>query len=138
MTIWHSFQRLSSWLVGLRCAQAITKVPAKDYTVQRVKAVPGLRRMACQCAWAAARTKNTYLSSQFRRLAARRGAKRAIMAVAHSLIVIVYHLQKNRANYHDLGGNYFDRIHADGLKRYLVKRLQQLGHKVTLEPMEAT
>ena len=98
---------------------------------------PWLRRMACQCAWAAARTKNTYLSSQFRRLAARRGAKRAIMAVAHSLIIIGYHLQKNQTNYQDLGGNYFDRIHADGLKRYLVRRLQQLGHKVTLEAIEA-
>ena len=98
---------------------------------------PWLCRMACQCAWAAARTKNTYLSSQFRRLAARRGKKRAIIAVAHTLIVIGYHLQKNQSNYKDLGGNYFDRIHSDGLKRYLVKRLQQLGHKVTLEPMEA-
>jgi len=96
-----------------------------------------LCRMACQCAWAAARTKNTYLSSQFRRLAARRGKKRAIIAVAHTLIVIGYHLQKNQSNYEDLGGDYFDRIHSDGLKRYLVKRLQQLGHKVTLEPMEA-
>ena len=63
--------------------------------------------------------------------------KRAIIAVAHTLIVIGYHLQKNQSNYEDLGGNYFDRIHSDGLKRYLVKRLQQLGHKVTLEPMEA-
>jgi transposase len=98
---------------------------------------PWLCRMACQCAWAAARTKNTYLSSQFRRLAARRGKKRAIIAVAHTLIVIAYHLQKNQSNYDDLGGNYFDRIHSDGLKRYLVKRLEQLGHKVTLEPMEA-
>jgi transposase len=98
---------------------------------------PWLCRMACQCAWAAARTKNTYLSSQFRRLAARRGKKRAIIAVAHTIIVIGYHLQKNQRNYEDLGGNYFDRIHSDGLKRYLVKRLQQLGNKVTLEPMEA-
>ena len=98
---------------------------------------PWLCRMACQCAWAAARTKNTYLSSQFRRLAARRGKKRAIIAVAHTLIVIGYHLQKNQSNYEDLGGNYFDRIHSDGLKRYLVKRLEQLGHKVTLEPIEA-
>src|SRR4249920_1756336 len=63
---------------------------------------PWLRRMACQCAWAAARTKNTYLSSQFRRLAARRGKKRAIIAVAHTLIVIAYHLQKNKNNYDDL------------------------------------
>ena len=70
-------------------------------------------------------------------LAARRGKKRAIIAVAHTIIVISYHLQKNQSNYEDLGGNYFDRIHSDGLKRYLVKRLQQLGHKVTLEPMEA-
>jgi hypothetical protein len=77
------------------------------------------------------------LSSQFRRLAARRGKKRAIIAVAHTLIVIAYHLQKNQSNYDDLGGSYFDRIHSDGLKRYLVKRLQQLGLKVTLEPMEA-
>ena len=56
--------------------------------------------------------------------------------MAHTLIVIGYHLQKNQSNYDDLGGNYFDRIHSDGLKRYLVKRLQQLGHKVTLEPIE--
>jgi hypothetical protein len=53
------------------------------------------------------------------------------------LIVIGYPLQKNQSNYDDLGGNYFDRIHSDGLKRYLVKRLQQLGRKVTLVPMEA-
>ena len=98
---------------------------------------PWLCRMACQCAWAAARTKNTYLSSQFRRLAARRGKKRAIIAAAHTLIVIGYHLHKDQSNYDDLGGNYFDRIHSDDLKRYLVKRLEQLGHKVTLEPIEA-
>ncbi len=98
---------------------------------------PWLGRMVCQCARAAARTKNTYLSSQFRRLAARRGKKRATIAVAHTLIVIAYHLQKNQSNYDDLGGNYFDRIHSDSLKRYLVKRLEQLGHKVTLEPIEA-
>jgi len=65
---------------------------------------PWLRRMDCQCVWAAARTKNTYLSSQFRRLAARRGKKRAI-PVAHPLIVIGYRLQKNQSNYDDLGGN---------------------------------
>jgi hypothetical protein len=56
--------------------------------------------------------------------------------VAHTLIVIAYHLQKNKTNYADLGGTYFNRIHSEGLK-YLVKRLQQLGHKVTLELMEA-
>jgi transposase len=100
------------------------------------KGSPWLRRMACQCAWAAARTKNTYLSAQFRRLASKRGSKRAIIAVAHSLLIIGYYLQQKQSSYNDLGGDYFDRIHADGLKRYLVRRLEQLGHKVTLVAAE--
>jgi transposase len=98
------------------------------------KGSPWLRRMACQSAWAAARTKNTYLSAQFKKLAARRGRKCAIIAVAHSILVIGYHLQRKRCAYSDLGGNYFDRLHAEGLKRYLVKRLESLGHSVTLQP----
>ena len=98
------------------------------------KGSPWLRRMACQSAWAAARTKNTYLSAQFKKLAARRGRKCAISAVAHSILVIGYHLQQKRCAYSDLGGNYFDRLHAEGLKRYLVKRLESLGHSVTLQP----
>jgi transposase len=86
------------------------------------KGGPWLRRMACQCARAAARTKNTYLSAQFRRLAARRGSKRAIIAAAHTLVIIGYYLQKSQRNYEDLGGDYFDRIDSDGLKRYFIRR----------------
>jgi hypothetical protein len=86
--------------------------------------------MACQSAWAAARTKNTCLSAQFKRLSARRGRKCAIIAVAHSILVIGYHLQRKRCAYADLCGHYFDRLHAEGLKRYLVKRLESLGHSV--------
>jgi transposase len=66
------------------------------------KGSPWLGRMACQCAWAAARTKNTYLSLQFRRLAAKRGKKRAIIAVAHSILIIAYCMQKNQCEYRDL------------------------------------
>ena len=101
------------------------------------KGSPWLRRMACQSAWAAARTKNTYLSAQFKRLAARRGRKCAIIAVAHSILVIGYHLHQKRCSYADLGSNYFDRLYADGLKRYLVKRLESLGHSVILQPRSA-
>jgi transposase len=97
------------------------------------KGSPWLGRMACQCAWAAARTKNTYLAMQFRRLAAKRGKKRAIIGVAHSILVIAYHLQKKQCDYRDLGSDYFDRLNADGLKRYLIRRLEALGHKVTIE-----
>ena len=101
------------------------------------KGSPWLRRMACQSAWAAVRTKNCYLSAQFKRLTARRGNKRAIIAVAHSLLVIGYYLQTNCCVYQDLGGNYFDRLHAEGLKRHLVKRLEGLGLSVTLQPQTA-
>jgi transposase len=100
------------------------------------KGNPWLRRILGQSAWAAARTKNTYISAQFRRLAAKRGRKRAIVAVGHSLLVIGYHLLRKQCSYQDLGADYFDRINAEGLKRYLVKRLEGLGQKVTLEPRE--
>jgi hypothetical protein len=92
--------------------------------------------MACQCAWAAARIKNTYLSS-VQTLSREARQEESCHRRGTYLIVIGYPLQKNQSNYEDLGGNYFDRIHSDGLKRFLVKPLQQLGHKVTLEPMEA-
>jgi transposase len=93
-----------------------------------------LRRALCEAAWGASHTKNTYLVAQFRRLAARRGVKRATMAVAHTILVIAYHMLKTGCQCHELGGDYFDRLRSDGLKRYYVKRLQQLGLNVTLEP----
>ncbi len=68
-----------------------------------------LRTALTQAAQAAARTKNTYLAAQYHRLAARRGKKKAIMAVAHSILVIAYHLIQRHEDYHDLGGDYFDK-----------------------------
>jgi transposase len=89
-----------------------------------------LRRALCEAAWAASRTRNTYLSAQYRRIAAKRGQKRASLAVAHSILVIAYHLLKNKVPYQELGGDYFDRIRTTGLKRYYLKRLEQLGVSV--------
>ncbi len=80
------------------------------------------------------RTKNCYLSTQFERLATRRGSKRALIAVAHSLLVIGYHLQSKGCVYKELGGGYFDHLHEERLKRHLVKRLESLGLSVTLQP----
>lgn len=96
-----------------------------------------LRRTLCQAAWAVSRKKNCYLSSQFKRIAARRGPKRALMAVAHTMLVIGYHMLKTGQGYHELGGNYLEQINKDQLQRYFVKRLQKLGLKVMLEPAEA-
>ena len=76
------------------------------------------------------------MAVQFRRLAAKRGRKRAIVAIGHSLLVTGYYLLRKQCFYQDLGADYFDRINAEGLKRYLVKRLESLGQKVTLEPRE--
>ena len=101
------------------------------------KGSPWLRRIVCQSACAAARTKNTYLSAQFRHLASKRGKHRAIMAVAHTILLIGYYLQMNCCDYRELGGDYFDRLHSDGLKRYLIRRLESLGHKVALLPQDA-
>lgn len=96
-----------------------------------------LRRSLSQAAWAAARTKDCYLSAQFKRLAARRGKKRALMAVAHSMLIIGYHVLKTGQGYRELGGNYLEQINKEQLQRYFVKRLQRLGLQVTLQPVAA-
>ena len=92
-----------------------------------------LRRNLCQAAWAASHTKNTYLSAQFRRLAARKGKKRAIVAVGHTILVIVYHMLKNQPPYRDLGSDYFDRRNSEQLKRSLIRRLEGLGFQVSVK-----
>jgi transposase len=91
-----------------------------------------LRRALSEAAWAASRVKGGYLQAQYRRLAGRRGKKRALLAVGHSLLVIIYHVLKKGVRYRDLGPNYFDRLEPARLRRYLVKRLQALGYAVTL------
>jgi transposase len=93
-----------------------------------------LRRALTEAAWAASHTKHTYLNAQFRRLAAKRGKKRALVAVGHSLLGIIYHMLKNNMEYHELGPDYFERLEPERMRRYLVKRLQNLGYDVTLAP----
>jgi transposase len=94
-----------------------------------------LRRCLSQAAWAVSMTKNNYLSALYRRLAARRGSKRATIAVAHNLLAIAYYILRDGTCYQDLGPNHFDRLDPEGLRRGLTKRLQGLGFKVTLEPL---
>jgi transposase len=91
-----------------------------------------LRRALSEAAWAASRTKGSYLRAQYHRLAGRRGKKRAIVAVGHTLLVIIYHLLKYDVEYEDLGADYFDTREPARLRRYLVKRLEALGFQVTL------
>ena len=91
-----------------------------------------LRTALAQAAWAASHSKKTYLSAQYRRLAGRRGKKRAIIALGHTMLVIMYHMLREGVDYRELGDDYLDKLQPQRLTRYLVKRLESLGHKVTL------
>jgi transposase len=96
-----------------------------------------LGEMLTECAWAAARSRDTYLSAQFWRLARRIGKKKAAMAVGHSILVIAWHLLTNDCDYQDLGGDYFVRRDTDRQRQRAVAQLQALGYRVALEPLAA-
>jgi hypothetical protein len=84
-----------------------------------------------ESAWAAARSRGTYLSAQYRRISRRRGSKRAALAIAHRLLVIAYHVLRDEVAFADLGADYFDRLNAMKAKRYHLKRLTELGCDVS-------
>ena len=92
-----------------------------------------LRAALNQAAHAVAHTKNTYLSAQYHRLAARRGKKKAVVAVMHSILVIAYHLIQRHEPYQDLGGDYFDKQKPEATAKRLVKHLERLGYQVSLQ-----
>jgi transposase len=99
------------------------------------KTKPGnkaLRAALSQAAWAAGRTKGTYLSTRFKRLAARRGKKRAIVAVGHSIIVSTYYILSKREPYRDLGAEYFDQYKKERTIKRLINRLNNLGVEVDI------
>ena len=84
-----------------------------------------------QAAHAAAHTRNTYLSAQYHRLAGRRGKKRAIVAVAHSILVSAYHMIQRKEPYREAGGDYFEKQRPEATAKRLLKRLQQLGYDIS-------
>ncbi len=93
-----------------------------------------LRAALIEAAWATRRTK-TYLAAQYHRLARRRGKKKATVAVAHSLLVIAYHILKEGTTYRDLGPDYFDRLGKGRLQQRLIAQLEALGLRVSVEPV---
>jgi transposase len=90
-----------------------------------------------ECAWAAARSREGYLSAQYWRLARRIGKKKAAVAVGHSILVIAWHLLANDCDYQDLGGDYFTRRDTQRQRQRAVAQLQALGYRVVLEPVAA-
>jgi transposase len=98
------------------------------------KGNPWLRSALVEAAWTASRSKNTYLSAQFKRISVRRGAKRAALAVAHTILVTMYHMLARGTSYSELGGVYFDQRNVKRVVRRSVTRLENLGFKVSLTP----
>lgn len=108
----------------------------KRLSGKTTKGNQALRTVLTQAAWAASHTKDTYLSAQYHRLVGRRGRKKALVAVAHTILIIVYHLIQKQETYHDLGANYFDRRNSEATAARLLRRLEQLGYNInTLQPL---
>jgi len=95
------------------------------------------RRYAIEMALAASRSKGSYLNALYHRLVRRKGHKKAIVAVAHAILVIIYHVLKHKVPYRELGADYFDKLNVTYIKHHHVRRLESLGFKVTLEPLQA-
>ncbi|MGH7765124.1 MAG: transposase [Candidatus Dormibacteraceae bacterium] len=96
-----------------------------------------LRSTMVEAAWSAAQVKRSYFSAQYHRLAPRRGQKRAAVAVAHSMLIVIYHLIKDGTIYQDLGPAHFDELDRRRVVRRAVHRLESLGYQVSLQEVGA-
>ncbi len=126
---------LASW-AGMAPGTNITG--GKRQSGRTTKGDVWLRDILTQCAWAAARSRDTYLSAQFWRLARRIGKKKAAVAVGHSILVICWHLLTEDCDYDDLGGDYFTRrANPDRQRDRAIEQLQDLGYLVTIKKTAA-
>ena len=108
----------------------------KRYSGRTRKGSPWLRTALVEAAHAASHSKHSYLSAHYHRLAVRRGVKKAAVALGHTLLVLIYHVLTEDTDYEELGGNYFDERDRQALEKQLVRRLENLGYHVSLEPAD--
>lgn len=126
-----SADHLASW-AGL--APGNNESAGKRLSGKMRKGSQWLRVGLAQAAQAAARSKNSYLAAHYHRIAGRRGKKRAIMALAHSILVIAYHIIQRREPYRELGHDYFDERKRVTTANRLARRLERLGYQITFQP----
>lgn len=132
MSRFHSAGHAASW-AGL--VPGKNESAGRNHSPRTNKANRYLKSGLVQAAHAVGRSKKNYLSAQFARIASRRGKKRAAVAVAHSILVIAYHIIKHGTEYVDLGVNYFDERKQESVQKQLIRRLEKLGLKVSVEPL---
>jgi transposase len=131
MSRFATHQHLASW-AGL--CPGNNESAGKRRSGRTAQGNTWLRAALVQAAWAATRTKGTYLAAQYRRLVRRCGKKKALVGVAHSMLVMCYHMLKKGEPYQELGADYLEKLAPEQRARQLVRQLESLGHKVTLEP----
>ncbi len=133
MSRFPSADHLASW-AGL--APGNNESAGKRRSGKTRTGSPWLRATLVEAAQAAGRTKDTYLGAQYRRLLARKGKRRAAVAVARSILIIAYHILRDHQPYHDRGATYLDHRNRQTVERHLVRRLEALGYDVSLQPKE--
>jgi transposase len=131
MTRFPSAKHLASW-AGM--CPGHDESGGKRLSGKTRKGSRWLRQVLVEAAHVAAKTKQTYLAAQYKRIAARRGKKRALIALGHTILVIVYTLLTRKQPYQDLGAAYVDSLEQQRVERRLVRRLERLGYRVSLQP----
>jgi transposase len=134
MGVFPTAGHLASW--AGRCP-GNNKTGGKRRSGKTTKGNRWLGDILTECAWAAARSRDTYLAAQYWRLARRIGKQKAAIAVGHSILVIAWHLLANDCDYNDLGGDYFIQRDTERARHRAIAQLEQLGYHVTLEPVAA-
>jgi transposase len=135
MTRFADAAHLASW-AGL--CPGSSESAGKRHSGRTRKGNSYLRRALCQSAWAAARTQDSFLSAVFFRIARRSGLKKAAIAVAHRLLVIIYSMLSDGSQYQELGGDYFDRLQPERTAQRLLRRLDKLVLDIVVNPRAAT
>jgi transposase len=129
---WPTLAQFSSW-AGACPAHKASGGKRKREGVRRGN--PWLKRCVTEAAWAASRTKNSYLGARFRQLKASKGHKRAVVAVAHEILTIIYYLMTRNRHYEDLGVRYLEDRNKEEVQRRATRQLQRLGYNVQLVPL---
>src|SRR5439155_994157 len=133
MSVFRDVRHLASW-AGL--CPGNRESGGKRMSGRTRKANRYVKRAMCQAAWAASHTKKTYLSAFYRLMSIRKGAPKAVMALAHHMLVVVYQVLSRSEEYVEFGGDYYDQRNKPKIVSRLVARLTRLGYQVDLKLVE--